>query len=85
VDARHPLTPLDRQLLEWHAASERPVLVLLTKADKLARSAAATALASAQSLLPRLHPAATAVLFSAVNGTGHRTAQNTIGAWLEDR
>src|ERR687892_1810729 len=40
VDARHPLTPLDRQLLGWHAASGQPVLVLLTKADKLGREQA---------------------------------------------
>jgi GTP-binding protein len=84
-DARHALTPLDRQLLEWHAGSGRPVLVLLTKADKLARSAALKSLASAQALLPRLHPAASAILFSAVEGTGQRSAQRTIGEWLEGR
>ncbi len=83
VDARHPLTPLDRQLLGWHAASRQPALVLLTKADKLSRSQAGKALKEAQEVLPRLHPDATAQLFSAVAGTGQRHAQGVIGAWLK--
>lgn len=83
VDARHPLTPLDRQLLDWHAQSGQPVLVLLTKADKLSRSDAAKALKRAQGVLPRLHPQATAQLFSAVDGTGQRHALGVISAWLK--
>ena len=39
MDARHPLTPLDRQMLDWFAPT-RPVHILLTKADKLSRQAA---------------------------------------------
>lgn len=83
VDGRHPLTPLDQQLLGWHAASGQPVLVLLTKSDKLPHAKAAAALEAARAILPQLHPAATAVLFSAVTGTGQRHAQNVLQAWLE--
>ena len=83
VDARHPLTPLDRQLLGWHAPSGQPVLVLLTKADKLSRSEAGRSLKAAQEALPGLHPDATAQLFSAVDGTGQRHAHGVIGAWLK--
>jgi GTP-binding protein len=83
VDARHPLTPLDRQLLGWHAQSGQPVLVLLTKADKLSRAEAAKALRAAQEVLPQLHPQATAQLFSAVDGTGQRHALGVISAWLK--
>ena len=82
VDSRRPLTPLDRQLLEWHAPSGQPVLVLLTKSDKLGRSEAAKSLKAAKEALPKLHPAATAELFSAVDGSGQRHAQGLIGAWL---
>ena len=85
ADSRHPLTPLDKQLLGWHAASGQPLLVLLTKSDKLTRSESAKALARAKSQLPELHPSATAVLFSAIDGTGQRHAHNTIAAWLESR
>jgi len=84
VDARHPLTPLDRQLLGWHAPSGQPVLVLLTKADKLGRQEAAQSLKAAQELLPQLHPAAASHLFSAVSGVGQRQALAVIGAWLKE-
>jgi GTP-binding protein len=83
VDARHPLTPLDRQLLGWHAPSGQPVLVLLTKADKLGRSDAAKALAESRRILPELHPAAEAQLFSSVAATGQREASATVAAWLK--
>ena len=85
ADSRHPLTPLDGQLLAWHAGSGQPLLVLLTKADKLTRSEAAKALKRAETELPALHPAASAILFSAVDGTGQRHAQNIVAAWLEGR
>lgn len=39
MDIRHPLKDLDQQMLEWAVAAELPVLVLLTKADKLAQGA----------------------------------------------
>lgn len=83
VDSRHALTPLDQQLLGWHAPSGQPVLVLLTKSDKLGREAGAKALKLAQSLLPKFHPQATPLLFSAVTGTGQRQAHGAIQAWLK--
>lgn len=39
MDIRHPLKDLDQQMIEWAVASEIQVLVLLTKADKLASGA----------------------------------------------
>jgi len=35
MDIRHPLKDLDQQLIFWAVASQIPVLLLLTKADKL--------------------------------------------------
>jgi GTP-binding protein len=40
MDIRHPLTDIDRQMLEWAEAHQRRVYVLLTKADKLGFGAA---------------------------------------------
>ena len=37
MDARHPLTPLDHQMLNWFAGTGKPVHVLLSKSDKLSR------------------------------------------------
>ncbi|MES2563712.1 MAG: ribosome biogenesis GTP-binding protein YihA/YsxC [Pseudomonadota bacterium] len=83
VDSRHPLTPLDQQLLGWYVPLGQPVLVLLTKADKLTRQDAAASLKHSQALLEDKFPMATAQLFSAVAGTGLRTAQNIVHGWLK--
>ncbi|WP_127959107.1 ribosome biogenesis GTP-binding protein YihA/YsxC [Serratia microhaemolytica] len=39
MDIRHPLRELDQQMIQWAVDVEIPVLVLLTKADKLASGA----------------------------------------------
>lgn len=39
MDIRHPLKDLDQQMIEWAVSSDLPVLLLLTKADKLSQSA----------------------------------------------
>lgn len=39
MDIRHPLKDLDQNMIEWAVQSGIPVLVLLTKADKLASGA----------------------------------------------
>lgn len=39
MDIRHPLKDLDQQMIQWAVDVEIPVLVLLTKADKLASGA----------------------------------------------
>jgi len=83
VDSRHPLTPLYQQLLGLYAPSGRPVLVLLTKADKLGREEATKALKSSQAVLASRFPNASAQLFSAVAGTGLRSAQTIVNAWLK--
>lgn len=38
MDIRVPLSPLDRQVLDWAIASRLRILILLTKADKLNQS-----------------------------------------------
>ncbi|QIW15357.1 YihA family ribosome biogenesis GTP-binding protein [Pasteurellaceae bacterium RH1A] len=38
MDIRHPLKDLDQQMIEWAVSSELPVMLLLTKADKLSQS-----------------------------------------------
>ncbi|WP_437612590.1 ribosome biogenesis GTP-binding protein YihA/YsxC [Erwinia sp. V71] len=39
MDIRHPMKDLDQQMIQWAVESQIPVLVLLTKADKLASGA----------------------------------------------
>ena len=82
VDSRHPITPLDEQLLGWYTPSNQPVLVLLTKADKLTRQESIKSLREAEAVLASRYPTATPILFSAVAGTGVKTAQGVVNGWL---
>ena len=81
MDARHPLTTLDAQLIEWLAdmENERPVHVLLSKADKLSRNEQARTLQDVQRRLGR-H---TATLFSSVTKQGVDECRDLLEHWLE--
>src|SRR5690625_2007694 len=67
VDSRHSFKPGDDTMIAWAGASELPLLVLLTKADKLKRSAQQRALAAARTALP---DNADTLIFSARTGLG---------------
>jgi len=67
MDARHPLKPVDRDMIEWCAGRSMPVLVLLNKADKLKRGERARVLRSVEAEVP---PGILALLFSATTGMG---------------
>jgi GTP-binding protein len=68
----------DEELLGWAQPSHR-VHVLLAKADKLNRGAAAAALREATAVLAGR---ASVQLFSAHKGTGVATAADLLDAWL---
>ena len=70
MDIRHPLTPLDRTLIEWLRSAERAVHVLLTKADKLSAQAARNTLDKVRRELAILCPGATVQLFSSLKRQG---------------
>ena len=82
MDARHPMTPLDQQLLNWFAATGKPVHVLLTKADKLSRSKAAAQLQKVRSALRKEFHGCTAQLFSSSNKLGVEDARRIISQWI---
>ncbi len=77
VDVRRGITAGDEGLLEW--ALPLRVHVLLSKADKLGRGEAARALRAATT---QLGGRAGVQLFSAVDGTGLKQAQDTLAEWL---
>jgi len=84
MDVRHPLQPLDEQLLAWGAAAAMPVHVLLTKADKLKRGAATTALLQVRARLDKHPGQASAQLFSALKHEGHAELGAVLDAWLTE-
>jgi GTP-binding protein len=83
MDVRHPLTELDRRMLAWFLPTGKPVHVLLTKADKLSRSAALQTLARVHDTLAALGPNVTAQLFSSLKRSGTEEAERVFAAWLE--
>lgn len=81
MDVRHAFTALDRKLLDWIAPLERPVRVLLTKADKVGKREAMNALQSAQAMVSH-SPNCAVQLFSSTTGIGLGPARKTIAQWL---
>lgn len=90
VDARHGLTALDRQLLEFVAprvaTGEVRLLLLLTKADKLSRREAQAALAEAQRVLGAYATEQADIgvtLFSALSRQGLEDVALTLRQWVQ--
>jgi GTP-binding protein len=82
MDARHPLTPLDRQMLDWFGPTGKPTHILLTKSDKLSRSEAMKTLAAVRKELQQAWGNCSAQLFSSLKKQGVEEAEKVIGAWL---
>lgn len=83
MDSRHPLTSLDRQMLDWFCPSGKPVHVLLTKSDKLSRSESTLTLNKVRKELKEgWGENITAQLFSSLKKLGVEEAETAIGRWL---
>ncbi|MBT9612392.1 MAG: YihA family ribosome biogenesis GTP-binding protein [Burkholderiales bacterium] len=82
MDIRHPLTPLDRQMLNWFGPTGRPIHILLTKADKLSKSQAGTVLREVRMVLQEAYPQCSVQLFSSLKKMGAEEAEAIIGNWL---
>jgi GTP-binding protein len=76
MDARHPLTPLDVQLIEF--LGDVRLLALLSKADKLTRAEQAKTLASVTSSLR-----CEVRLFSSVTRQGVEECRDLLEGWLD--
>ena len=76
MDARHPLTPLDQQLLAW--LGDVPRLLLLSKADKLSRAEQAATLKRIATTT-----AGDALLFSSATRQGVEECRDLLERWLE--
>jgi GTP-binding protein len=79
MDARHPMRPSDDELLEWYRPTNKPVHVLLTKADKLTRNEQANTLRDVKKQLVAGQYNATVQLFSSLKRTGVEEAEVAIG------
>lgn len=82
MDARRPLTDMDRQMLEWFGPTGKPIHILLTKADKLTRSEAASVLRATRDELAPWADQVSVQLFSSLKKSGVEEAEKVIGGWL---
>ncbi len=82
MDARHPATPLDLQLLGWMRG--RRLLVLLSKADKLTRVEQAATLRHATTVVPQ-DDGTTTRLFSSTTRQGVEECRDLLEGWVSSR
>ncbi len=82
MDIRHAMTDLDRQMLGWCDSLQRPIHILLTKADKLKFGAAKASLLKVQKLT-QAYTAVSAQMFSAKTGDGLEEVWMMLDKWNE--
>lgn len=81
MDIRHPLKEFDQHMLAWCEAINRPVHVLLTKADKLSRNEANKALFTVRNHLNDYNQSIS--LFSSLKKTGLDVLHEVLDEWFE--
>lgn len=82
MDCRHPLKEFDQQLIQWCAAADLRLHVLLTKSDKLKRGPANNTLMKVGNQLKAQMPIATVQLFSALKKSGTDKLITVLDDWL---
>lgn len=75
MDIRRPLTDIDSEMLSWCAARPMPAVILLNKADKLSKGAAAAERLQTQRAVGE---AAQVIAVSARTGTGMDAARDAV-------
>lgn len=81
MDARRPLTALDRQMLEWFRPTGKPIHCLLTKSDKLSRQEQIRTLRAVESEFSD-DSLITVQLFSSLKKQGVEETENVVGGWF---
>lgn len=83
MDIRKPLTDFDQLMLDWAVASQMPMHILLTKADKLTFGAAKNTLLKVQQEIRQGWGEAISIqLFSAPKRMGIEDAYEVLTQWL---
>lgn len=83
MDVRHPMKPLDYQLLAYCNHYNKPVHVLLNKTDKLSQAGEKAALKKLKSALTSYDGPVTLGSFSALKGTGVKELHRLLEKWLD--
>lgn len=84
MDSRHPLKDLDVRMLNFFRVTNRPVHILLSKADKLSRQDQQKTLAAVRHALDD-YPGVSVQLFSSSKKAGVAEVEAVVSAWFADR
>jgi len=79
LDIRRGVTALDRTMLDWAESLGLPLLLLLTKADKVSRNEAAK---QRGAVLREAPPGTSVAVFSALTGQGVDEARAVLERWF---
>jgi GTP-binding protein len=82
MDIRHPLTELDRTMIDWFLPTGTPVHILLSKADKITRQEQTRTLKAVTAEVAREGGQVSVQLFSSLKKTGVEEARAVILGWL---
>ena len=84
MDARHPLKPLDVQMLDFFHITGRPVHILLSKADKLSKNDQIKTLSAVKKALKPFadRQQISVQLFSSLKKQGIEEVNNVVAAWF---
>ena len=84
MDIRHPLTDLDRQMIEWASESELPTQILLTKADKFKRGKIAATVLKVEKELANITGTFAVEPFSSQSYLGVDIMRTQLAEWVKD-
>ncbi|WP_026376027.1 ribosome biogenesis GTP-binding protein YihA/YsxC [Aestuariibacter salexigens] len=82
MDIRHPFKDLDQDLIYWAVDAGLPVLVALTKADKLKSGKRKAQLMMASEAALAFQGDVTVIAFSSLNGLGVDKMEKTLNSWF---
>ena len=82
MDIRHPMKDLDQQMISWAVESRLPVLVLLTKADKLKSGARKKQLMTVRNTAATFGGDVEVEVFSSLKGLGVDQVRRKLDQWF---
>ncbi|GAA5112314.1 ribosome biogenesis GTP-binding protein YihA/YsxC [Orbus sasakiae] len=85
MDIRHPLKDLDQQMIDWAVQSQLSVMLLLTKADKLASGAQKKQLNMVKEAILPFQGDITVATFSSLKRTGLEQLKQKLNEWYHQQ
>lgn len=85
MDIRHPLKDLDQQMIDWAVQSNLPVMLLLTKCDKLASGAQKKQLNIVKEAILPFQGDITVAIFSSLKRTGLEQLKQKLDLWFSQQ